>query len=246
MFLDHTATIQLATEAEVWQEEISPSLQRSYKTVSQPVAPPIAPSTPADQVAKTGLSMLSFNADGTMVATRDDSAPTTVWLWDLTKLAASTVLIQHSPIKKLTWHSTLPSILLIQCSHDEPVIYLYDIISAVPYPIPVPVKKSTGKFEAKWLQTAPNQKPGLVFGDSQNFLLAWPDGRDPMGEEEERDENDLMDHSEDSLYDILSGKKPTPYMSVDDTEALVSEMYEETTETMEDTFVGRSGVSSMF
>lgn len=67
-----------------------------------------------------------------------------------------------------------------------------------------------------------------------------------MGEEEERDENDLMDHSEDSLYDILSGKKPTPYMSVDDTEALVSEMYEETTETMEDTFVGRSGVSSMF
>lgn len=64
-------------------------------------------------------------------------------------------------------------------------------------------------------------------------------------EEDERDENDLMDHSEDSLYDVLSGKKPTPYMSVDDTEALVSEMDEETTEIMDDTFMGRREMMSM-
>ncbi|QDS77629.1 hypothetical protein FKW77_002563 [Venturia effusa] len=238
MFLDHTATIQLAAGAAVWQEEISPSLQRSYKTVSQPVAPPIAPSTPADQVARIGLSLLSFNADGTMIATRDDSAPTTVWIWDLSKLAASTVLIQHSPIKKLTWHPTLSSVLLIQCNHDEPVTYMYDTISKVPYPMIMPMKKTTGKFESRWLQTESSQKPGLLFGDSQNFLLAWPDGRDPM-EEDEGDGNNLMDHTEDSLYDILSGKKPTPYMSIDNTEALVSEMDGETTQIMDDTFMGR-------
>lgn len=241
MFLDHTATIQLAGGAKVWQEEMSPSLQRSYKIISQPVAPPIAPSTPADQVIKSGLSILSFNSDGTMVATRDDSVPTTVWLWDLAKLAAYTVLIQHSPVKKLTWHPTLPSTLLIQCSHDEPTVFLYDTISAVPYPLLMPVKKTTSKFEVKWLRTTSNQKPGLIFGDAQKLLLVWPDGRDPMEEEDgnERDGHDLMDHSEDSLYDILSGKKPPPYMSVDDTEALVSEMDEETTEVLDDTFMGR-------
>ncbi|TID18082.1 WD40 repeat-like protein [Venturia nashicola] len=245
MFLDHTATIQLAAEAEVWQEHLSPSLQRSYNTVSQPVAPPIAPVTPADQAVKTGLSILSSNADGTMVATRDDSAPTTVWLWDLTKLAASAVLIQHSPIKKLLWHPTLPSILLIQCSHDEPTIYLYNTISAVPYPVILPMRKSTGsKFEAKWLQTTSTQKPSLVFSDSHNFLLAWPEGRNPMDEVNEQGEkNDLMDHSEDSLYDILSGKKPAPYMAIDDTEALVSELEGETTDMLDDTFAGRRGVS---
>jgi hypothetical protein len=240
MFLDHTATIQLAAEAEVWQEEISPSMQRSYKTVSQPIAPPTAPSTPSDQTPKTGLSILAFNADGTMVATRDDSAPTTVWLWDLTKLAASTVLIQHSPIKRLSWHSTLPYILLIQCSHEEPAIYLYDTVSAVPYPKVMPIKKSAGKFEAKWLHTAVNQKPGLLFGDSQSFLLAWPDGRDPMLEEE-IDDDDMMNHSEDSLFDILSGRKPT--VSVDTTETLVSDVMDETTEFMDDTFMGRRGMS---
>ncbi|KAE9988671.1 hypothetical protein EG328_008688 [Venturia inaequalis] len=243
MFLDHTATIQLEADAEVWQEEISPSLKRSYKAVSQPVAPPIAPTTPIDQVTKTGLSILSFNADGTMVATRDDSAPTTVWIWDLAKLVASTVLIQHSPIKKLTWHPTLPSILLIQCSHDEPTFYLYNTTSAIPDPIALPMKKPTGKFEAKWLQTTSNQKPGLIFSDSQNFMLVWPEGRDSMDEEdEEREEKGLMDHSEDSLYDILSGRKPTPYMEVDDTEALISEMDEETTEILDDTFMGRRGI----
>lgn len=242
MFLDHTATIQLAAEAEVWQEDISPSMQRSYKTVSQPIAPPTAPTTPSDQAPKTGLSILAFNADGTMVATRDDSAPTTVWIWDLTKLAASTVLIQHSPVKRLSWHPTLPYTLLIQCSHEESAIYLYDTVSAVPYPVIMPKKTSSSKFEAKWLHTSKEQKPGLLFGDSQSFLLAWPDGRDLISEEE-RDEDDLMNHSEDSLFDILSGRKPSAHASMDTTEALVSDVMEETTEFLDDTFIGRRGTS---
>jgi hypothetical protein len=242
MFLDHTATIQLAANAEVWQEEISPSMQRSYKTVPQPIAPPTAPTTPADQVPKTGLSILAFNADGTMVATRDDSAPTTVWLWNLAKLAASSVLIQHSPIKKLSWHPTLPYILLIQCSHEEPTIYLYDTVSTVPHPIVIPIKKSAGKYEAKWLHTATNHKPGLAFGDAQNFLLAWPEGRDPMLEDE-RNEDDMMNHTEDSLFDILSGTKLTAYTSVDTTEALLFDVMDETTEVMDDTFIGRKGMN---
>jgi hypothetical protein len=243
MFLDHTATIQLATDAEVWQEEISPVLQRAYKTVSQPIAPPTAPTTPSDPIPKTGLSILAFNADGTMVATKDDSAPTTVWLWDLAKLAASTVLIQHSPIKKISWHPTLPYILLIQCSHDEPTIYLYDTVSAVPYPLVLPIKKSAGKFEAKWLPTTMEQKPGLQIGDAQSFLITWPDGRDPMPEEE-RDDDDLMNRTEDSLFDILSGRKPSAFKSVDTTEALVSDVMDETTEFMDDTFMGRRGMSA--
>lgn len=103
------------------------------------------------------------------------------------------------------------------------------------------MKRSAGKLEAKWLQTTIDQKPGLVLSDTQSFLLAWPDGRDPM-QEEERDVDDLMDHSEDSLYDILSGRKPTAYMSVDMTEALVSDMNEESTEIIDDTFMGRRGM----
>jgi hypothetical protein len=242
MFLDHTATIQLVAGAEVWQEEISPAMQRSYKTVSQPFAPPTAPTTPSDQVSKIGLSILAFNADGTMVATRDDSTPTTVWLWDLTKLAAAIVLIQHSPVKRLSWHPTLPYILLIQCTHDEPIIYLYDTVSTVPSPINFPIQKNSGKLEFKWLHTAMDQKPGLVLGDSHSFLIAWPDGRNPMPDEEQ-DETDLMNHSEDSLYDILSGRKPSALASMDTTEALVSDVMDESTEFMEDTFVGRRAMN---
>jgi WD40 repeat protein len=238
MVLDHTSMIQLTHGSLVWQEQVTGQSQRTYTTLQQPVAPPTASDSPSNHASKVGLSAIAFNANGTIVATRDDSAPTTVWLWDLTKLTATAVLIQHSPVRQLSWHPTNSSLLLIQCAHDEPTLYFYDTLNAVPFPLDIALQKASGKLEARWLHTPADKKSALVFGDMQNFVLAWPDGRDQILRFEQS-EHEAGEEEDDSLFDILTGK--TPVRELDRTEMLVSDVLEEETEVMDDTFMGRRG-----
>ncbi|OCL06078.1 WD40 repeat-like protein, partial [Glonium stellatum] len=128
VFLDHTPTIHL-TSGSVWQETVSASSTRTYTESPQPVSPPTtstsSTSQASDPALKTGISLIAFSADGTLVATRNDAAPSAVWLWDLTQLAPRTVLLQHSAVKQLLWHPAIPDLLLVQCAHDDPALYLW-------------------------------------------------------------------------------------------------------------------------
>ncbi|KIW04951.1 uncharacterized protein PV09_04116 [Verruconis gallopava] len=234
VFLDHTQTIQLKEGYLVWEEQVSASSGRTYNTVTQPVSPPAASVAPADQLQKLGMSILSFNADGSMLATRDDSKPTAVWLWDLSKLVARAVLIQHFPIKHVSWHPHISSLLLIQCTHEESTIYIYDTATSLPHAVQLPFQKSSGKVDARWIRTGPDKKPALTFGDSGSFLVAWPDGKDVIL----RFDDDSHDESDDSLFEILTGRSPTK-TKVDNTELLISHTLEEPSEVMDDTFMGR-------
>jgi hypothetical protein len=236
MFLDHTTAIQLAAGSAVWQEQVSASSHRSYSTVQQPVVPPTALDSPSNQLQKTGLSLMTFNADGTVLATRDDSTPTTVWIWDLTKLSAAAVLIQHSPIKQLSWHPTLTSLLLIQSSHEEPTLSFYDSKEKTPFSVHVPFQKDFGRLDTRWLSTIADRKPALILSDLHSFVLAWPEGKDQILRFEQSEQGQAEEDEDDSLFEILTGK--TPAEPVDNTEMLVSDVLDETT-VMDDTFRGK-------
>ena len=259
VFLDHTPTIQLTTGA-VWQETVSAFSARTYTETPQPVTPPTTASPASDSSLKLGISLIAFNADGTLVATRDDATPSTVWLWDLTQLTPRTVLIQHAPVKQLLWHPAIPDLLMTQCAHDEPALYLWSAALGAPEVLAVPLQKGTGaagaRLEARWLPTARDRKPALVFGHAQGYVLVWLQGKDPVlrleregegggGEEGEGD-------SEDSLYDILTGRTPLP--NAEDT-GRWEEVEEDDNGGLEDTFRERrrgreelreSGLSEMF
>jgi len=98
--------------------------------------------------------------------------------------------------------------------------------------MPLSLQKSSGRLDVRWLKTAPDKKPALIFGDAGSFLVAWPDGKDVILRFE-----DGSDDSDDSLFEILTGRSPTKTM--DSTEVLVSDVMDETTEVMDDTFMGR-------
>jgi hypothetical protein len=184
------------------------------------------------------MSAIAFNADGTMIATRDEVAPTSVWLWDLSRRTARAVLIQHSPVKQISWHPTKPSLLLIQCTHEESTVYIYDNASSLPYAVQLPLQKSNGRFDTKWLRTDADKKAALSFGCAGNFIVAWPDGKDVIVRFEDGD-GSAADESEDSLFEILTGRKSPAKRMVDSTEVLVSDVMDEATEVMDDTFMGR-------
>ncbi|OMP82944.1 WD repeat-containing protein WRAP73 [Diplodia seriata] len=238
VFLDHTSIVQLSS-GEVWQEQVSPV--REYTLVPQPVSPPVAQPTAAEAASKKGISILAFNISGDLVATRDDSMPTCVWLWDLTGLTARTVLIQHAPVKSLYWHSSIPNLLLIQCAQDDTVIYLWDLEKEGARVVDVPFERSMGKLEARWLHDDADRRPSLIFGNTGGFVTVWPDGKDAILKFSHSSSRPgtpgSNDESEDSLYNILTGRTPVPALE----DSTSYEDYENSAEStvLEDTFHGK-------
>jgi hypothetical protein len=234
VFLDHTAQICVSS-ATVYTEQVDATGMRSYAVTQQPATPPKATVEKSETgLMKHGISVMAFNRDGTFCATRDDSTPTTVWIWDLRSLRPAMILIQHSPVKSLQWHPTDPSYLLIQTTHDAPTLYLYStpsLSSSISNPnsnsyssnsnaYPAPpfilslssnITKSAGtlptKWTTNWLITAPDKRPVFSIGHQQGYVLVWPEGKDQILRFEREEGGD---ESDDSLYDILTGRTPVP------------------------------------
>ncbi|KAK0658159.1 putative WD repeat-containing protein C32H8.09 [Lasiodiplodia hormozganensis] len=235
VFLDHTSVVQLST-GEVWQELVSST--RAYALVPQPVSPPVAQPAQTEIASKTGISILAFNTSGDLLATRDDSMPTCVWLWDLTGLTARTVLIQHAPVKSLDWHPSIPTLLLIQCAQDDAVIHLWDLEKEGARVVHMPFQRSAGKLEGRWLRDGADKQPSLIFGDLHGFVTVWPEGKDAVLKSNHSNSRPgtpgSTDESEDSLYNILTGRTPIPALEE-------STSYENSADStvLEDTFHGK-------
>lgn len=229
VFLDHMPIIHISS-APVYTEHIDGQGNRSYMLTSQPATPPKAPLEKNETaLMKQGISLMSFNADGTLCATRDDSTPSTVWIWDVRSLKPCATLIQFSMIKSLQWHPHDPSRLLIQTTHDSPTLYLYTAnsftfptstsTSSTPPPtilnltthIAKPANSIPARWATSWLPTPADKKPVFLFAHQQSYIFVWPEGKDQIL----RFENEQGEESDDSLYDILTGRTPVPRVRED-------------------------------
>ncbi|KAF2274761.1 uncharacterized protein EI97DRAFT_99155 [Westerdykella ornata] len=235
VFLDHTAEIQVPS-APVYTEMVDGRGNRTYSLTPQPVTPPKATVEKGDNSMKQGIGLVSFNMDGTLCATRDDSTPNTVWIWDLRSLSPKTILIQYSPVKSLQWHPSDPSLLLVHSTHDSPTVYLSSTTSLsasttdCPHPGPPeiltladslsrPLGSAAAKWDVGWLSTAADKKPAFLFGHQQGYMLVWPEGKDKIL----RFETENGEESEDSLYDILTGRTPVPRLYHDDDKGMLED-----------------------
>lgn len=182
MCLDHTTTINPSKGLKVWQEQILPvqtGFERTYSLVTQITAPPTTETSPAgiDSAAKIGTNILAFDASGTLLATRAENMPTTIWIWDLATRVLKTAMIQHAPVAKLSWHPYINELLMIRCEGDEcrGLVHLWeptwDSPKVLDFSSQVPEGKLLGKTVARWLMTD-NQLPALFFSDTQDFMLA--------------------------------------------------------------------------
>lgn len=164
--MNHTRTIKLPGVT-VWSECTNPPHDRYYAQAQQPTTLPIISSGPSDTQSKFGISTIAFNnPDGTLIATRNDCMPTTVWIWSLKLLRPYAVLVQLNPIRSISWHPTIPDLLMIQCapssdgspaelSKQQGVIYLWSAAWAQPRAVTVPMERLSGNTWARWILTAP-------------------------------------------------------------------------------------------
>jgi len=141
--------------------------------------------------------------------------PTAVWIWNLGTLSCSAVLIQHDIVRKLLWHPTDPNILLVQCRQQtEGVLYSWNVLKDVPRVLHLANAPFAGRADAQWVPKQAHRKPIIMLGDSQGFVFAYPDGRDSHSPdtgspafEGEKFRHEVEHESDDSLYEILSGRK---------------------------------------
>ncbi|KAI9838082.1 MAG: hypothetical protein M1819_006237 [Sarea resinae] len=181
VFLDHTPTIKLPLIT-IWQEYISALNEHSFTAAAQPTCPPTVSSLPTDPNPKMGISTIAFNnPDGGYVATRDDSMPTTVWIWTLKQCPRPfSILVLHSPVRSLQWHPSRPDLLMIQTVHDERIVYVWSAGCEQPRIIKFPMEneKVIGKHEVSWLRREGNtneHKAVIMSADSQHYVLGTLD-----------------------------------------------------------------------
>ncbi|KAM3422507.1 hypothetical protein BST61_g9 [Cercospora zeina] len=213
--IEHNTTIDqsdlpMNARAPIWQEIVSATNGRTYAFAPQPVSPPLSQTKPVSETADLGIVELCFSCDGSFLATRDGRMLNTVWIWDISKPSAHAVLIQHSNVRSLQWHPTRSTTLMIDCA--EGVAHLWDAVSSEP-----PAAHHTGSpptSKLSWIQTSAASNLIVMVTSRSKFELMYPEGRD---------ENDLNSSStpplqanfeegasEDSLFDVLSGRKPLP------------------------------------
>ncbi|EKJ67948.1 hypothetical protein FPSE_11759 [Fusarium pseudograminearum CS3096] len=178
--LTHPATVVPKDTLQVWQEQLNTSSQGgasyTFLRANQMVSPPSrsVDGKPSPEV-KTGCSSLTFDASSTLLVTRLDDAPTTLWIWDVTAAELRAVLMFHSAVE-YQWHPTARELLLVTCQDDKyrGVSFVWDPLSEGPKPVSLgshlPNGKLTGKPQAAWINGEP-EFPVLLLSDAQNGVL---------------------------------------------------------------------------
>jgi hypothetical protein len=159
--MNHTRTIRLPGVT-VWSEFAGPNRERYYAQAQQPTTLPMVHYNPTDPNPRIGVSAMAFsNPDGTLVATKSDNMPSSLWIWSLKLLRPYAVLVHINPIKSFTWHPSIPDLLMIQCASDggdntpdsSGMLYLWSSSWLQPRAIQVPMEKVVGASWAKWVVT---------------------------------------------------------------------------------------------
>jgi len=155
--------------------------------------------------------------------------PTAIWIWDTVTKVLKSVLIQHSPVARITWHPSINELLMIRCEGDDSkgIVHVWQATWEAPkivdFGTQVPEGKIFGKSVARWLNHD-SQSPAIFFSDSQDCIivsisddeenLPWQDAvvraADIYGEREESPLN-LVPAKEKRSYSLkaLINDEPT-------------------------------------
>ncbi|MCJ1475546.1 hypothetical protein MMC13_004209 [Lambiella insularis] len=170
--LKHSTVID-STKATIWQEQIDTARTRSYLATVPPACPPSQTSLSNEATISPGINHISFNSNGTLLASRSDNTPTTVWIWDLVSLTLYAVLIHHSHVKSLQWNPQDVECLLIHCAMKSPIVHLWNMSWGAPRILPVSLTRPGGRIETSWLHTARSELATsiIMFGNAHNYAL---------------------------------------------------------------------------
>jgi hypothetical protein len=165
----HPSTIE-ASIYPVWQESSMPA--RKFDRLHTALE-----AVPNDSVL--GVEKVAVNADCTMIATKDSTRPTTLWIWTTTFSIPQTVISFREQIRQTLWHPKLPNVLLVITNQKEPTIYVWHGPSTAPAigVIPLPSGgKGLARFEGIWLPNEVDGRHLFMLSSQEAFNIGFLHG----------------------------------------------------------------------
>lgn len=159
-------------------------------------------------------------------------------------LSAHAVIIQHSNVRKMHWHASRPETLMLDCAEGVPYLFNASLPSEPPTPLPAVFP---GAPQLSWLPASSDGKLAILAATKASFRVLYPEGRDlsePAAELGGSAEQIGFEEgtSQDSLLDVLSGRKPLPprteqsYTEMVDLEVEAVDEMEDQSASLDDTF----------
>lgn len=124
----------------------------------------------------SGCTAAFFDSSSSLLATKVEDSPSTVWVWDLSATELRAVLLFSSDVTSFRWHSTIPELLLVTCQGGDHngVIFIWDPLSSGPKSLDCaeqfPGGTIAAKWQASWVDSADDVGMVLV-GDNDRYLL---------------------------------------------------------------------------
>lgn len=242
--LSHDTTID-TNDATVWRETVSASGQRAYEAVNGPAQPILTSPKPSTDPRELGVAELCISNDGRLLASRDERFLSTIFVWDLATGDLHAVFMQHKNVRKMQWHpdGAVPHILLFDCG--ENIAYVTHLESCKePEAIRVPI---SGAVTYTWVPE-PKDKLVILAATKSRYALvssghSLNTSHSAGGVSEQAidvAEAEGQSNLEDSVQDILTGRKPPPEKTMDFSPEMVDLGAD-----LDDTFQGKQGKSAV-
>ncbi|KAL8918205.1 MAG: hypothetical protein Q9208_007481 [Pyrenodesmia sp. 3 TL-2023] len=224
MTCTQSATIE-SPHGSVWQEEIGPSRTRGYAEAKQPATSPSIESFRSVKEGDAGITILEFNIDGSLLASRCNDTPSTLRIFSPRSGELIAALIHHAPVRAIRWHDRHADLLLIQCAIRDPTVYVWRASWGSPRIFSLPLKPPLGHLTASWLSSDQSNIRYMLTNSEQLALGQFaPDGAesqanghflDGLGPEDMFDEGHSLDLSPARLLeqDTMADDTAAPGLS---------------------------------
>ncbi|KAI0010157.1 hypothetical protein F4779DRAFT_639609 [Xylariaceae sp. FL0662B] len=177
MRLRHPQAVQPRDTLQIWQEQ---NTLANYGSISSPpfvkaTQAVIPPGLNSLQEPRCGCSLAKFDCSSTLLATRLDDAPSTIWIWDVPSSELRAVLMYHANVTKVEWHPAQPELLLMRCEGDRygSLVFVWDPLSDGPRLIDMTDHFPgvvSGKTSVTWLETS-TESAAIFFTDNETCML---------------------------------------------------------------------------
>ncbi|KAI1078411.1 hypothetical protein F5B20DRAFT_228365 [Whalleya microplaca] len=179
MRLRHPQAVHPKDTLQIWQEQNTPA---NYGSISSPTfvkatQAVIPPSANSLQESRCGCNLARFDCSSTLLATRLEDAPSTIWIWDVPSCELRAVLMYHANVTKVEWHPTQPELLLVRCEGEKygSLLFVWDPLSDGPRLIDMTGRfpgAVSGKTSVTWLKTA-TESQVIFFTDNETCMLVY-------------------------------------------------------------------------